>query len=282
MKVGSIAWRQVLARVQDQPPVVHSVAAWLHTLSRTLGDRQQSQDTWFLRNLPMLLAIRDTIDDFECGETVRFCTIGCSTGAEIYSVLWMVRKARPDLKILPTGVDISKFAIEKARAGRYSLQDPELRGVSEESLTELFDITGDALKIKEWIAEGVEWKVGDARDDRITAQVGLQDIVLANNFLIHMTVREATACLHKIVKLVRLGGLLVCWGIDLDVRERVAQQLQLQPIPTRIEEIYKAASGARNGWPWHYWGLEPLDKRRKGWGLRYASLFRVPGEFAQR
>jgi hypothetical protein len=29
-------------------------------------------------------------------------------------------------------------------------------------------------------------------------------------------------------------------------------------------------------WPWHYSGLEPLNKKRRDWKLRYAAAFQVP------
>jgi hypothetical protein len=32
-------------------------------------------------------------------------------------------------------------------------------------------------------------------------------------------------------------------------------------------------------WPWHYAGLEPLNRKRKDWKLRYAAAFQlVPHE----
>ena len=90
---------------------------------------------------------------------------GCSTGAELYSVVWAIQKARGDLKVLPIGIDISQSAIEKARAGRYSAKDRELSGLPEDFWPELFDITQDELKIKDSLAAGVEWIVGDVRDN---------------------------------------------------------------------------------------------------------------------
>jgi chemotaxis methyl-accepting protein methylase len=267
--------------LQERPPL-SSVNHWIHRLSRRLSPRRQSDltrcppTTRFLRYPPLLSNISDLINNLGFGDTVRLCVLGCSTGAELYSILWVVRKARPDLNILPMGVDISGAAIEKARAGRYSTKDPELSGLSNELWSELFDMTQPELKIKDAIATGVEWIVGDVRDNGLRAQLGLQDIVVANNFLIFMTEDEATACLCKIVKLVRPGGLLLCRGVDLDVRERVAQQFLLQPISLRIEEIHNLNVRERRGWPWEYWGLEPLDKRRKDWDRRYATVFRAP------
>jgi chemotaxis methyl-accepting protein methylase len=232
--------------------------------------------TSFRRYPPLLLTIADLIKGAPHGDTVRLCVMGCSTGAELYSVLWASRKARSDLKFVAVGVDLSTPAVEKGKAGRYSPEDKELSGFSKEFWPEMFDISQSDLTIKKSLREGIKWVVGDVRDDALLAQLGFQDIVIANNFLIFMKEREATNCLRKIVKLVKPGGLLLCRGVDLDVRERVAQQLCLRPISLRIEELHEINARERRGWPWEYWGLEPLDKARKDWARRYATIFQVP------
>ncbi len=280
-RVGGGIWQHLPTGLQERPPA-SSVNRWIHTLSRKYSPRRQSelrhppQTTRFLRYPPALQTICDLINACEFGDSVRLCVTGCSTGAELYSILWAVRKARSDLKILPIGIDLSESAIEKAKAGRYSATDPELSGLPEELWSELFDITQPELKIKDSLTTGAEWIVGDARDDGLRAQLGLQDIVVANNFLIFMSEGEATACLRKVVQLIRPGGLLFCRGVDLDVRERVARQFGLEPISKRIEELHDINLRERRGWPWEYWGLEPLDKTRKDWVRRYATVFRVP------
>src|SRR5207253_4376605 len=100
-----------------------------------------------------------------------------------------------------------------------------------------------------WIAEGIEWRL--ASDRGLPATLGLQHIVLANNFLVHMREPEAMSCLCNVIQLVRPDGLLVCRGVDLDIRQQVVQEFQLQPIGTRIEEIHNSESAldAPHGWP---------------------------------
>ncbi len=268
-------WERMSPEMQERP-LTRSIGSCIHALSRRFSPRSQSHCTWFLRYPPLLLTILDFVNDCKLGRSLRLCVVGCSTGVEMYSLLWTIRNARPDLNIVPIGIDIAGPVIEKAKAGRYSRQDPELRGLSENSLSEIFDTTQPELKIKNSIAAGTEWMVGDAGDDGLRAKLGPQDIVLANNFLIHMREAEATACLGKVIQLVRPGGLLVCRGVDLDVRERVTQQYRLQPIPNRIEEIHNSAVDARRDWPWNYCGLEPLDKTRNGWVRRYAAVYQAP------
>lgn len=276
---GGRLWKRLPVGLQERPPAKY-VNHWIHMLARKFSLRRQSHTapttTRFRRYPALLLTICDLIKDFPVGDTVRLCVMGCSTGAELYSVVWAIQKARGDLKVLPIGIDISESAIEKARAGRYSAKDRELGGLPEEFWSELFDVTQSELTIKASLRAGVEWIVGDVRNNGLRSQVGLQDIVLANNFLIFMKEHEATTCLRKIVECVRPGGLLLCRGVDLDVRERVARQFLLQPVSLRIEELHEINVRERRGWPWEYWGLEPLDKTRKGWVRRYATVFKVP------
>ena len=278
-KAGGNLWQRLPTGLQERPPARY-VNNWIHRLARRFSSRKQSHmaptTTRFRRYPSLLLTIADLIKNLPHGDTVRLCVMGCSTGAELYSVLWAVRKARGDLKVQATGIDLSVSAVEKAKGGRYSTKDPELSGLPEEFWPELFDLTQPDLTIKPSLRAGVEWIVGDVRDEGLRAQFGLQDIVIANNFLIFMKEREAESCLRNIVKLVKPRGLLLCRGVDLDVRERVAQQFHLRPISLRIEELHEINVRERRGWPWEYWGLEPLDKTRRGWVRRYATIFQVP------
>jgi chemotaxis methyl-accepting protein methylase len=278
-KAGWNLWQRLPSGLQERPSARY-LNRLIHSLSRTFSSRKQSHvaptTTRFRRYPPLLLTITDLINSLPQGDTVRLCVMGCSTGAELYSVLWAVRKTRADLNFLAMGVDISASAMEKAKAGRYSISDKELSGLPEKFWPELFDADQSILTIKPSLRGGVQWVVGDIRDDGLRARLGLQDIVIANNFLIFMKEREAANCLRNVVKCVRPGGLLLCRGVDLDVRERVARQFRLQPISLRIEELHEINVRERRGWPWEYWGLEPLDKTRKDWVRRYATIFQVP------
>lgn len=117
--------------------------------------------------------------------------LGCSSGAEAYSTPWMIRSARPDLKLTLHAVDVSKRAVELARCGTYSLTGAQLAGASifermnETEMMDLFDRDGDVVMVKSWIKEGIAWRVGEAAEPEIIDTLGPPDIVLANNFLCH-------------------------------------------------------------------------------------------------
>lgn len=198
----------------------------------------------------------------------------------MYSFLWMIHKVVPGMRITTTALDISPISVEAARAGSYRLGAPELRKeLPQETLDELFDRDGDNLKVKACLSDGIRWLVADARDPDLVRLIGVQDVLLANNFLVHMKPSDTQPCMQALLRLVRPGGFLVCRGVDLDVRESVALSAGLEPITSQIEEIHYADPNidAPKDWPWKYWGLEPLDRSRKNWPFRYSALFRVPG-----
>jgi hypothetical protein len=99
--------------------------------------------------------------------------------------------------------------------------------------------------------------------------------MVASTFLCHMTTPDAERRLRNIAHLVAPGGYLVVSGVDLEVRTKVALELGWAPIPELIEEIHDGDPSVRRDWPWKYWGLEPLDRKKPDWVLRYASFFQL-------
>lgn len=254
---------------------------FLQRLSRIQRLRAQAFSTYFLRNRPQLEVIRRVIDAKPQGDTLRVAVLGCSTGAEAYSVAWTIRSARPDLKLHMHAVDISKQAVEFAERGVYSLSTPQLtitdvtERMTPAEMQDVFNREGNSVAVKQWIKEGIDWHVADVGDAHVRQTLGPQDLVVANNFLCHMDAPEAERCLRNIARLVVPGGYLVTSGIDLDIRTKVARDLGWRPLPDLLEEIHEGDPILRGDWPFSYAGLEPMNKRRHDWKLRYAAVFQV-------
>ncbi len=243
---------------------------------------RMSGGTYFLRNVPLLNAIAEQIQNMYRAETgteaVRVCVTGCCTGAEVYSALCVIHGRFPQIPLATTAMDISADSVARAEAGRYKPHSVELtRPLDVDTLASLFDRDGDELVVKSALRQNIRWLVADAMDPGLADSLGLHDVVLANNFLIHMNDREAASCMLNVARLVRPGGLFVCRGVALPVREKVVQQLGFKPLACYIEEIHNADEkfDARKDWPWRYWALEPIDKSRKNWTTRYASVFQA-------
>jgi SAM-dependent methyltransferase len=232
--------------------------------------------------------LRRLVNKRSKGGAVRVAVLGCSTGAQVYSVAWRIRSARPDLKLVLRAADISSQAVEIAKSGLYSLTAPQLTSsnvaerMSAAEMEEFFHRDGDVVAVKTWLKEGITWHVTDAGDPEIVDSVGLQDIVVANNFLCHMDPPEAERCLRNIVRLVNPGGYLFVSGVDLDVRTKVARDLGWKPVEELLEEIHEADPWLRENWPFLYAGLEPLNKKRGDWRIRYAAAYQVNSAGSQR
>jgi SAM-dependent methyltransferase/mannose-6-phosphate isomerase-like protein (cupin superfamily) len=254
---------------------------FLHRLARIYRVRAQAFSTYFLRNRPELELIRRLAQRSSRADTLRIAVLGCSTGAEAYSVTWTLRSAQPDLTFVLQSVDISKRAVEIAECGVYSLLTPQLTNtdmferMTQSEIEDMFDKDGDIVTVKSWIKEGIRWHVGDVGEAKILDALGPQDIVIASNFLCHLDPAVAERTLRNIARLVSPHGYLFVSGIDLDIRTTVAADLGWNPLRELLEEIHEGDPCLRSFWPCHYGGLEPLNKRRGDWRLRYAAAFQL-------
>jgi chemotaxis methyl-accepting protein methylase/mannose-6-phosphate isomerase-like protein (cupin superfamily) len=280
LRLNQAMWDKLPSSFAGLAPI-RRYGDFLHMVARRQGERAQALATLFLRNRPELELIGRLLQGVSPGGTLRVTLLACSIGAEAYSVAWKIRSLRPDLKLTFNAVDISSPAVEFAKVGVYTSAASELtntnvcEALSSDEIDELFQRDGDALTVKPWIKEGIKWQVGDAGDAEVVDALGQQDLVVANNFLCHMSPAEAERCLRNISRLVTPGGYLFVGGIDLDVRTKVASDLSWEPVQELLEEVHDGDSYLRRYWPSLYAGLEPLDKKRKNWRIRYAAGFRI-------
>jgi len=280
LRLNKWVWERLPSRVRDLYPI-RSYGAWLHTLVCLRARREMYFGTFFLRNRPALELMRRLADQKANGSTLRIAVLGCSMGAEVYSILWTIRSARPDLKVLLEGVDISKEILIFAEKGIYSPSTSQsvnasiFERLTETEMVELFNWEGDQAKVKSWLREGITWQLRDAADPELVNILERQDMVVASNFLCHMARADAEKCLGNIAQLVSPGGYLFVSGVDLDVRTKVALDLGWEPVRELIMEIHDGDCSVRADWPWEWWGLEPLNRKRHDWQTRYAAAFRI-------
>jgi chemotaxis methyl-accepting protein methylase len=282
---------------------VDSYGQFLHRLARIQCLRAQAFSTFFLRNRPQLELMGRLLNAEHRSDRLSVTVLGCSAGAEAYSVAWKIKSVLPAGRIVFHAMDISRDAVEFAKRGQYSLRakptgtemrdclgagrwllpqsNSELTGsevferMTTVEMDEFFDRRGDVAVVKDWIKEGINWHVGDVREPGILEDLGPQDVVVASNFLCHMEDAEAERCLRNIARLVKPGGYLFVSGIDLDVRTKVARDLGWRPVEDLLEEIHEGDPCLRNQWPCQYSGLEPLNKGKRDWKTRYAAAFQL-------
>lgn len=269
-----VLWKR-LPRPARSWKVTRTIGHLIHRRVCRLRERGGGNYTRFFRNLPQLEVLRDLALAMPRSNPLKILVLGCSTGAELYSLLWMVRVARPEQSVHALGIDLSPSSVRAAAEGAYPIDATEVAGISETAYHRLFTRQADMLRVQPWLKDHATWSVGDACSPDLLTRLGPQDLVLANNFLFHMPASRAEACLRNIVRLVAPNGYLSVAGVDLDVRSRAVRDLGLRPIPAKLEDIY-TADGLLEAWPLHFWGLEPLDRKHPDWPVRYTTLFRVP------
>jgi chemotaxis methyl-accepting protein methylase len=212
--------------------------------------------------------------------------LGCSKGAEVYSFSYITRTKRPDLNLRIGALDISNEVLRVGEAGSYpldgmeSVQDLGFRSIFERmssvEMEDLFEEEGANARVRPRFRDGITWRLGDAGDPHLLGDLGVQDIVVANRFLCHMHPDAAETCLRNLSRLVKKNGYLFVSGIDLGVRSKVALEQGWRPVTDLVEEIHEGDPTLRRDWPLCYWGLEPFDRAREDWKVRYASVFRLP------
>jgi chemotaxis methyl-accepting protein methylase len=237
--------------------------------------------------VPQAEVVRDIVAGERYGSDVKIASIGCSTGAELYSFLYVLRSSLPKTRISGLGIDVSHGVIEVARRAVYDTSKPSSSGLglfhpggpeadmlSDDTVAEMFETLPDGhLRVRDWIRADTSWLSADATNPNLTALVGIQDVILANNFLGPMDDDHAESCVRNLLKLLRPGGIFVAEGTDQDLRARLFPELGLEPQLDRLEDVYNADVGKHN-WPWDRWAHEPIDRKRADWPARYSSIFK--------
>jgi len=281
-RVVETFWNGLPQQVRSWKPT-RALGRRIHRRACRIHARGGACYTRFFRNLPQLELIRDLVLERPPGPPVKILSLGCSTGAELYSALWLIRTARPTQQVQALGVDISEECIQAASRGVYPFRVPEVAvgGVSENSHERFLTREAKTLVVLDWIKESVRWAVGDACSPDLAAHFGRHDVVFANNFLFQMPPDRSEACLRNLTPLVAPNGYLVVSGVDLDLRSRILGELGFVPVTARYEEIH-TAEDVHTAWPLRAWGLEPIDRTHDDWPARYATVFRLPAKMPAR
>jgi chemotaxis methyl-accepting protein methylase len=280
-------WSRLPASIRSSP-LGRAYAGHLHRLVRLHVQRGQNHSTFFLRNQAELELMRRLVDKKPQGSRLNLCVLGCSNGAEVYSILWAIRSARPDVRINTHAIDVSQDILNFAEKAVYSRTAPEVvktpngdmmldmfERISPEEMESVFDLQLDRAIVKPWLRQGITWLCQDATQSGLLSLLEPQDIVVANRFLCHMNISESEKCLRNIARLVKPGGYLFVAGIDVDVRMAVAQAMGWKPVTDLMRQVHEGDPSLTNGWPWEYWGLEPFSDHKPGWQIRYASVFQI-------
>jgi chemotaxis protein methyltransferase CheR len=154
---------------------------------------------------------------------IRAWSAGCSYGAEAFTLAAVCRSAVPAARLEIAGTDIDSRMVERARQGRFSLDDA--RDVPQAELARWFRREGD-----EWVAQPelsrlVRFETGDLL--RIQPRPAALDLVLCRNTVIYFDEDVRNALHARLAASLRSGGHLVVGST-----ERVARPaaVDLEPV----------------------------------------------------
>jgi chemotaxis methyl-accepting protein methylase len=302
LSASSRLWR-LIPTFMRRLLLIRIYGAHLHSLVLRFQPRTQNHSTYFFRNRPELQLIRRLVYRLGQGAEVKIAVLGCSKGAEVYSIAYTVRTARPDLKLHISAIDISPEILAFAQAGIYSVDRMDrveltenladskrdltmvtfrdqwsisvFDRTSDTELDAMFDIADGQATVKGWLREGISWIRADVTDSQLLDTLGPQDFVIANRFLCHMEPPAAERCLRSIARLAKPGGYLFASGVDLDVRSKVAREMAWIPVTELLQEIYEGDPSLLDAWPLAYWASEPFQPERSDCAVRYAAAFQL-------
>jgi chemotaxis protein methyltransferase CheR len=283
-RCGRMAWKLIPEAAQKTAPL-RAVGRWIYTRFTSRTMRFQSHYTQFMRNPSLVGTVAHLAAERATSRPLRIASMGCSTGAELYSVIAMIRSAAPDARIQAFGIDLAPDVVDAAKNGVYwpgkssaansvfESGRPEVLIHEAPQLLNILDPQPDgSLHVRSHLKKDIEWVVSDASDRNLIKRIGRQDVVLANNVLGPMDDDLASRCMQNLMALVRPGGYLVVDGVDQELKFRMLAPSGFTPILSNAREIWNGDPSKR-GWPWVRWGHEPFSTE-EGWCIRKVTIFR--------
>lgn len=247
-------------------------------LTLMFSERSNNTFTGFLRLPTQFEALTGPVIDFITDhktDDLRIIDFGCSNGAEPFTIASVMKKERADLTFTIDSFDIDQSMIQKARTAVYTRDEVHCnRMITRRFVLDTFDISRDEYRVKKSLRERVNFDVADILETRVISGLGDADVVFAQNFLVHLKRKDSLKAFANIISLLKTRSALFIDGMDIDIRSRLTREYGLNPLRYKIEEIHNEAGMAKSiGWPYAYWGLEPLNKRRRDWVRRYSTIF---------
>ena len=238
----------------------------------------QSTTTKFFRNLQQLAALEGPLSSLTQDGSLSVLVAGCSYGCEAFSLGGFLALRFPRLDWRIDAVDISREALKVAEAARYT--PGHGLGLAEDDLAKeiearLFDRSSDTWTVVPDIRQRVSFAYGDVLSAEFQ-KFKNYDLVLGQNFMIHMKDAPSEVALAALVAATRSGGALFLGGMDLDTKTRLVTGHNLMPIDWHVAAIHDADDMRRTAWPWYYWSLEPIGRRHRDYLARYSTIFRKP------
>lgn len=251
-----------------------------HRMALHLEDRKQYTFTQFFRLPSQLDALTGPVLDFlntrRGSAPIRIVVIGCSTGAEPYTLSSVMLDRCPTLPITIDAYDIDAGVLAVARDATYAADEVLANTlVSSDFVTKTFDHWDENLfKVRSRVAQRVQFHEADFVDGTVRQDIPAADIVFAQNVMCNLRRPAAARLFNNAVALLKPRSALFVDGMDLDMREERTRIHRLVPLTFALERIHDEARVVRGErYPWYAAGLEPFSPKRRNCDRRYSTIF---------
>jgi len=253
--------------------------AFRHWIALMVEQRANSTFTGFLRLPSQFEALSGPVISYltkeQLSSPLRIVVMGCSNGAEAYTIASVLMARCPGVEFIIDAYDINADICEKARSACYNAGEVlNNQLLTAEFIQATFDVSHDTYRVKDRVAARTKFHIADVLNPDLVNQVGQCDILFAQNFLFHLDRKAAVLAFNNLCSLLKAHAAFFIDGMDIGLRQKWARVRHLVPLDFRIEEIHNEARRARAvGWPHNYWGLEPFMTFANNWQRRYATIF---------
>ena len=284
MRVLTVLYRSAKF-IAKQIPYLEKYRDWVawrifrHWIARMVDQRVTSTFTGFLRLPSQFEALTGPVVNYLTKERssspLKIVVMGCSNGAEAYTIASMLMARCPGIEFLVDAYDINRDICEKARSACYSAGEVlNNHMLTAEFIQATFEVRDETYRVKENVAARTKFHIADVLNPELVKQVGQCDILFAQNLLFHLDRKTAVRAFENLCSLLKAQGVFFVDGMDIDLRQKWTRVRHLVPLDFRIEEIHNEARQARApGWPYDYWGLEPFMTFANDWQHRYATIY---------
>ena len=267
--------RNRINRLIFEFPPARLMGRWIYKARRGSQIQAQSTATKFFRNLNQIAAFEGPLRPLAEAGRMRVLVAGCSMGCEAFTLAGFLDQKFPALDVQIEANDICEAALAVARAAIYSREHglgSGIGGLAGDLESAMFNREGESWRGVEDLRARVTFDHADVLSPEFTRFEGF-DVVVGQNFMIHMDAEQEARSFANLVRATRPGGALFLGGMDLDRRPGLVERHQLRPLDWNVAAIHDDDEMRRSAWPWTYWSLEPINHGLPDFLARYATIF---------
>jgi chemotaxis methyl-accepting protein methylase len=162
--------------------------------------------TSFFRDPQVFSALEQTglVEVLARSARPRIWSVGCSDGAELYSVAMLLAERAAVESCTMLGTDCRSDALQRARAGCYDATS--LKNVPGEFVGRYFKPQNGLWQVHPFLRAAAQWRQGDAIH---TSEPATWDLILCRNMAIYLQPAAAGRLWERLGASLRRGGILV-------------------------------------------------------------------------